>query len=143
MHNIPIDAPVSGGVAGAVGSGSNVKMLNQMLNAGNTAIAAEVLCMSRELGIDDSVLSDVVNQSSGASFIFEKNVPKFMMTGDHTPGFRLDLMKKDVGLFVDSAKQVGEFTPVSQLVYQMYQAASNSGLGDANYTGIHKWYENN
>ena len=142
-----MDAPVSGGVAGAekgtltimggadeallneykevlqgmgtrifhtggVGSASNVKMLNQMLNAANTAIAAEVLCLSRKLGVDDEVLSRVVNQSSGGSYIFERNVPKYMMTGDHTPGFRLDLMTKDVGLFTETAKEKDSFFPV-------------------------------
>lgn len=173
-----IDAPVSGGVAGAangtltimvgctneefetcsdifkamgtkivhtgiVGTGSNVKMLNQMLNAANTAIAAEVLCLSRKLGVDDSVLSDVVNTSSGASFVFEKNVPKFMMSGDHTPGFRLNLMKKDVSLFNDTVNELDAFTPVADLVYQIYKATANQGNGDKNYTYIHKWYEEN
>ena len=105
-----VDAPVSGGVAGAqngtltimvgagenelednrdileamgskiirtgpVGSGSNVKMLNQMLNAANTAVAAEVLCISRMLGVDDQVLSAVVNQSSGGSYVLKGMFP--------------------------------------------------------------------
>ncbi len=128
---------------GGVGSASNVKMLNQMLNAANTAIAAEVLCLSRKLGVDDEVLSRVVNQSSGGSYIFERNVPKYMMTGDHTPGFRLDLMKKDVGLFTETAKEKDSFFPVSGLIAELYKAASHRGFGDQNYTAIHKWYEEN
>ncbi len=171
-----VDAPVSGGVAGAVngtltimtgcqeeifeqiepalgamgkniiytgkvGTGSNVKMLNQMLNAGNTAVAAEVLCMSRKLGVDDEVLKNVVSQSSGQSFVFDRNVTKFMMSGDHTPGFRLNLMKKDVGLFVDSVDELESFAPVTKLVYELFKACANQGLGDMNYTSIHKWLE--
>lgn len=173
-----IDAPVSGGVAGAaagtltimvgcskeqfeenqdiframgkkiihtgpVGSASNIKMMNQMLNAANTVIAAEVLCISRSLGVKDAVLSQVVNESSGGSFVFEKNVPKYMMAGEHTPGFRLDLMKKDVSLFTDSVKEIGGFAPVANLVYQLYCAVSNQGAGSKNYTYIHKWLEEN
>lgn len=173
-----IDAPVSGGVKGAVdgtltimvgstdkqfeeingllrtmgtkiihtgkvGSGSNIKMLNQILNAANTAIAAEVLCLSRKLGVEDKVLSEVINQSSGGSYIFEKNVPKYMMTGDHTPGFKLDLMKKDVGLFIDTAKEMKLFSPVANLIYQVYEATANQGYGDKNYTSIYSWYEEN
>ena len=173
-----IDAPVSGGVKGAVdgtltimvgstdkqfeeingllrtmgtkiihtgkvGSGSNIKMLNQILNAANTAIAAEVLCLSRKLGVEDKVLSEVINQSSGGSYIFEKNVPKYMMTGDHTPGFKLDLMKKDVGLFIDTAKEMKLFSPVANLIYQVYEATANQGFGDKNYTSIYSWYEEN
>ena len=172
------DAPVSGGVAGAVsgtltimtgcrealfeelqevlsamgkniiytgpvGSASNVKMLNQMLNAGNTAIAAEVLCMSRKLGVDDEVLKKVVSQSSGQSFVFDKNVTKYMMSGDHTPGFRLKLMKKDVGLFMDAANENHAFTPVTGLVNQIFGACSNQGYGEMNYTSIHQWLEKN
>lgn len=173
-----VDAPVSGGVAGAVsgtltimtgceesvfdevkpvleamgkniiytgevGTASNVKMLNQMLNAGNTAVAAEVLCMSRKLGVDDEVLKNVVSQSSGQSFVFDRNVTKFMMSGDHTPGFRLNLMKKDVGLFIDAADELEGFTPVTNLVYELFRACANNGYGDMNYTSIHKWMEEN
>ncbi len=173
-----VDAPVSGGVAGAVngtltimtgceestfeavrpvleamgkniiytgdvGTASNVKLLNQMLNAGNTAVAAEVLCMSRKLGVDDEVLKNVVSQSSGQSFVFDRNVTKFMMSGEHTPGFRLNLMKKDVGLFVDAANELEAFTPVTNLVYELFRACANQGLGDLNYTSIHKWIEEN
>lgn len=173
-----VDAPVSGGVAGAVngtltimtgceeavfeavkpvleamgkniiytggvGTASNVKMLNQMLNAGNTAVAAEVLCMSRKLGVDDEVLKTVVRQSSGQSFVFDKNVTKFMMSGEHTPGFRLSLMKKDVGLFVEAANELEGFTPVTNLVYELFRACANNGMGDMNYTSIHKWLEDN
>ncbi|MBE5867054.1 MAG: NAD(P)-dependent oxidoreductase [Lachnospiraceae bacterium] len=173
-----VDAPVSGGVAGAVngaltimtgcekdtfeavkpileamgkniiytgdvGTASNVKLLNQMLNAGNTAVAAEVLCMSRKLGVDDEVLKNVVSQSSGQSFVFDKNVTKFMMSGEHTPGFRLNLMKKDVGLFIDAANELEGFTPVTHLVYELFRACANSGMGDLNYTSIHKWIEEN
>lgn len=171
-----VDAPVSGGVAGAVngtltimtgceenvfedikpvleamgkniihtgavGTASNVKMLNQMLNAGNTAVAAEVLCMSRKLGVDDEVLKTVVSQSSGQSFVFDRNVTKFMMSGDHTPGFRLNLMKKDVGLFIDAANELEGFTPVTNLIYELFRACANEGMGDMNYTSIHKWLE--
>ena len=174
-----IDAPVSGGVAGAqagtltimvgctdrqfeenqdifqalgkkiihtgpVGSASNVKMLNQMLNAANAAAAAEVLCMARKLGVDDRTLSEIVNQSSGASFVFEKNVPKYMMTGNYDqPGFKLGLMKKDIGLYIDTVKELKGFAPVSNLIYQIYQAAANQGAENLNYTYIHKWLEEN
>lgn len=174
-----IDAPVSGGVAGAVsgkltimvgcqsqemcekympifkamgekifytgglGSGSNIKMINQMLNAANTAAAAEAVCLAKQLKVDLNILCDVVNQSSGGSYIFERNVPKYMLTGDHTPGFRLNLMEKDVSLFMAAARNNHAFTPVSELVYQIYKATANQGMGDKNYTCILEWLQQN
>ncbi|HZJ88609.1 MAG TPA: NAD(P)-dependent oxidoreductase [Sphaerochaeta sp.] len=128
---------------GAVGTASHIKMLNQMLNAANTAIAAEVLCLARDLGIDDTVLSQVINKSSGRSFVFEQNVPKYMMSGDHTPGFMLKLMKKDVSLFTGTAREKSAFAPLANLVYQIFEATANAGFSENNYTAIHSWYEQN
>jgi 2-hydroxy-3-oxopropionate reductase len=170
-----IDAPVSGGVAGAkaatltimagcgkslfdraapvfqamgkkithtgdIGSASNIKMINQMINAGNSAVACEALCVAKKLGVDLDIMYDVINESSGGSFVFKNNVPRFI-NDDHAPGFRLDLMKKDVGLFIESAQAHNAFTPMSEFVYQVFKAASNQGHGDKNATGIFKWYE--
>jgi 3-hydroxyisobutyrate dehydrogenase-like beta-hydroxyacid dehydrogenase len=172
-----IDAPVSGGVAGAkaaaltimagcekslfdrampvfqalgkkithtgdIGSASNIKMINQMINAGNSAVACEALCVAKKLGVDLNIMYDIINDSSGSSFVFKNNVPRFMR-GDHAPGFRLDLMKKDVGLFIESAQAHSAFTPMSEFVYQVFKAASNQGSGDKNATGIFTWYAQN
>lgn len=128
---------------GKLGSGSNIKMLNQMLNAANTAVASEVICLAKALEVDLQSLCNVVNESSGGSWIFKNNVPKYILSGDHTPGFRLDLMKKDVGLVMDSAQDLNAFMPVSNLVYQLYKATSNQGNGQMNYTYIAKWLEEN
>ena len=128
---------------GALGSGSNIKMINQMVNAANTAIAAEAICLATQLGVNLNTLCEVVNQSSGGSYIFERNVPKYMLTGDHTPGFRLKLMEKDVGLFMSAARNQHAFTPVSELVYQIYKATSNQGMGAQNYTCILEWLKQN
>jgi 2-hydroxymethylglutarate dehydrogenase len=172
-----IDAPVSGGVAGAMagtltimvgcekslfdenlpvfqamgrkivhtgetGSASNIKMINQMINAGNSAVACEALCVAKKLGVDLNVMYDIICESSGGSFVFKNNVPRFI-SADHTPGFRLDLMKKDVGLFIESSQQQNAFTPMSEFVYQVFKAASNQGCGNENATSIFKWYEQN
>ena len=172
-----VDAPVSGGVAGAVngkltimvgcesqelfesiqpvlkamgekifytgglGTGSDIKMINQMINAANVAVAAEAVTLADRLGVDLNKLVEIVNQSSGGSYIFERNVPKYMLTHDHTPGFRLQLMEKDVRLCMTAAEDRHMFMPVCELVYQIYKAASNQGLGERNYTVVQEWLE--
>ena len=128
---------------GDLGSASNIKMINQMINAANTAVAAEAICVAQQLGVNLNILCQVVNQSSGGSYIFERNVPKYMLTGDHTPGFRLSLMKKDVGLFMAAAENIHAFAPVSKLVQQIYQATANQGMEDRNYTCILEWLKQN
>ena len=124
---------------GAVGSASDVKMINQMLVSVNTAAAAEALCMARRLGIEDETFLEIINGSTGRSYAFERNVPNYMMKGDHTPGFQLKLMKKDLGLYLETAREQGAFSLVSEVAYQVYQAACNQGNGDKNYTCIYEW----
>ena len=128
---------------GAVGSASDVKMINQMLVSVNTAAAAEALCMARRLGIEDETFLEIINGSTGRSYAFERNVPNYMMKGDHTPGFQLKLMKKDLGLYLETAREQGAFSLVSEVAYQVYQAACNQGNGDKNYTCIYEWLKEN
>jgi 3-hydroxyisobutyrate dehydrogenase-like beta-hydroxyacid dehydrogenase len=144
-ENLPIFEAMGSKIVhtGELGSASNIKTLNQMLNAGNSAVACEVLCVAKKMGVDLNKLYDIVNDSSGGSFVFKNNTPRYVFTHDHEPGFRLDLMKKDVGLFIESAKQNQSFTPISDFVYQIYKATSNQGHGNKNTTYIFEWYEEN
>ena len=128
---------------GDLGSASNIKTLNQMLNAGNSAVACEVLSVAKKMGVDLNKLYDIVNDSSGGSFVFKNNTPRYVFDQGHEPGFRLDLMKKDVGLFLESSRQTHSFTPIAEFVHQVYKATSNQGHGDKNTTYIFKWYEDN
>jgi len=128
---------------GELGTASDTKMINQILCATHTAISCEAVCVAKKLGIDMQIMCEIINESSGGSFITKNVIPKHMLTGDHSPGFRLDLMKKDIRLFTESAKQCHSFTPISEMVYQIFTAASNNGYGDLNMTGVHKWFEDN
>jgi len=125
---------------GELGSAKDIKMLNQALNAGNSCVAAEVMMLAKQLDVDLNIFMDVVNESSGGSWIFKNNVPRYI-AHEHKPGFKLDLMKKDVSLFADSARAKGDFTPVLDTVMNILSAASNQGHGEQNYTYIAKWIE--
>ena len=124
---------------GAVGSGKSLKMINQLMNAGNTIIAAEALFLAKHLNLDMDLLCNVVKESSGNSWIFENNVPKFMLPGQYEGGFRLELMKKDVGLSMERIMQDSISLPVSSLIYQIIQAMDNQGRGNENYNVAAEW----
>jgi 3-hydroxyisobutyrate dehydrogenase-like beta-hydroxyacid dehydrogenase len=173
-----IDAPVSGGPAGAkaatltimvgceksafdeympvfqamgkkivhtgdIGSASNIKMINQILNAGNSAILCEALCVAKKLGVNPDIMYDIISSSSGASTVFKNYMPRIMKDDYLPPVFRLDFMKKDVSLFIENARQHNAFTPIAEFVYQVFKAASNQGHGEKDTTYIFKWFEQN
>lgn len=124
---------------GEVGSGKAVKMINQLLNACNTYIASEALCLAKAMAIDPVILCNVINESSGGSWVFQNTVPKFIIPGNFKSGFKLNLMKKDIGLAMQQANQDGISLPITGLIYQIYQAVSNQGYDDKNYSIVSQW----
>jgi 3-hydroxyisobutyrate dehydrogenase-like beta-hydroxyacid dehydrogenase len=169
-----LDAPVSGGVAGAkegtlsimiggdqsvleecrpilqamgsklfytgeVGSGKAIKMINQLLNAGNTYIASEALYLARALDLDLKLLADVIQNSSGDSFVFRNAVSKFMIPETFEGGFKLELMTKDVRLNIDQAADSGVELPISAQIHHIYKDVVEQGLGDKHYAAVSEW----
>jgi 3-hydroxyisobutyrate dehydrogenase-like beta-hydroxyacid dehydrogenase len=128
-------------LTGGLGSGKSVKMINQFLNAANTCVAAEALHLARHMGLDLETLVSVVNESSGGSWVFKNNVPKFMVPGSFDGGFRLELMKKDLSLSMEQAYQDGLSLPLMTLVFQIYQALCNQGRGAENYNVVSRWVQ--
>lgn len=124
---------------GALGSGKSVKMINQFLNAAHTCVAAEALELAGRMGVDPDILCSVVNESSGGSWVFRNNVPKFMIPGNFGQGFRLELMKKDLGLSMEQAYRDSLSLPLLNFTFQIYQAMCNRGHGAENYNVVSRW----
>ncbi len=171
-----VDAPVSGGVAGAekgtltimvggeqedieksgpylnvmggkllysgkLGDGKSVKMINQMLNAMNTAAAAEAMFLARKLGIDTDILIDIVNNSSGGSWVMKNNIPKFMLPRQYDKGFKLALMTKDLRLGASEAQTLGFDLPLVEQALKEYEETIKVLDGDVNYNAVSEWIE--
>jgi 3-hydroxyisobutyrate dehydrogenase-like beta-hydroxyacid dehydrogenase len=76
---------------------------------------------------------DVIKESSGYSRMMDLRLPNFLLAGSFEPGFKLDLMKKDVNLAVDSAKAQGVPLLLTSTAAQVFTAASAAGDGDADF----------
>ena len=128
-------------VTGDVGSGKAIKMFNQVLNAANTYILSEALVLAKHLKIDLETMCSVINESSGGSWVMKNLMPRSILPQNFKPGFKLDLMRKDIGLFVQQAQAVNMFSPMAALVQQIYQAASNQGHGGQYYSIVSQWIQ--
>jgi len=129
---------------GALGSGKAVKMINQLLNAGNTYIMSEALFLAKTMDLDMELLVNVINESSGTSWVFKNNAPKHVIPQNFEQGFRLELMKKDLGLSIEQAQKNHLSLPVVNLIYQIYEAMSNQGYDKKNYNVVSQWiYQQN
>jgi len=119
---------------GPVGQGKVVKMVNQMMAAAHVLMIGEAFALGVRCGADPKTLYDVIKTSSGYSKMMDLRLPGFLLDGTFQPGFRLDLMKKDVNLAVDSGQALNVPLLLTSVVGQLFAAASAAGQGDADFS---------
>jgi 3-hydroxyisobutyrate dehydrogenase-like beta-hydroxyacid dehydrogenase len=119
---------------GAVGQGKVVKMVNQVMAAAHLLVLGEAFALGVRCGADPATLYEVVKASSGYSRMMDLRLPGFLLEGRFEPGFRLDLMKKDVNLALESARGLNMPMLLTAAVGQLLSAASAAGRGDADFS---------
>jgi 3-hydroxyisobutyrate dehydrogenase-like beta-hydroxyacid dehydrogenase len=119
---------------GTVGQGKVVKMVNQLMAALHLLAIGEGFSLGVKCGADPAVLYQVIKASSGYSKMMDLRLPGFLLAGSFQPGFKLDLMKKDVNLAIDSARTLGVPLPLGNLAGQVFAAASAAGKGAADFS---------
>jgi len=126
---------------GAAGSGQGAKLVNQALVAAHTVAALEALLVGRKCGLDLDTLVSILKASSGRSWILENHLDRTALAGQFEPGFALELMFKDLRLFVETAVQARAPAPIAATALQLYNAARAAGHGAKDQTVVAKVLE--
>jgi 3-hydroxyisobutyrate dehydrogenase-like beta-hydroxyacid dehydrogenase len=121
---------------GPVGMGKVFKLCNQYLAGATNVLVGEALTMGALAGADLALLVEVIAASSGASRALTGAAPVLLSPTPMPVGFRLDLMRKDVGLALALGAETRAPLTTGAVAYQLYGAASAAGLGDRNYTEL-------
>ena len=119
---------------GKVGQGKIVKIVNQMMAAIHLLTIGEAFALGIKNGADPDVLYEVIKSSSGYSKMMDLRLPGFLLEGSFEPGFKLDLMKKDVNLALESAKASSTPLLLTSAVAQVFAAASAAGKGSKDFS---------
>jgi 3-hydroxyisobutyrate dehydrogenase len=158
-----VDAPVSGGQAGAEngvlsvmcggsegdyaraepviaayarvcrrlgdsGAGQIAKMMNQICIAGLVQGLAEALRFGEKAGLDGKAVVEVISQGAAGSWQMA-NRHATMLDGKFDYGFAVDWMRKDLGICLAAADEIGAPLPVTALVDQFYKDVQAMGGG--------------
>lgn len=118
---------------GATGQGKVIKTINQMMAAVHLLAIGEAFALGIRCGADPNTMYDVIKDSSGYSRMMDLRLPNFLLAGSFEPGFKLDLMKKDVDLAIESAKTLGVPLQLTTTVAQVFAEASAAGDGNADF----------
>jgi putative dehydrogenase len=124
----------------APGMGSKVKMINQLLAGVHIAAATEAMALGIRAGIDANQLYEVISNSAGASWMFQNRVPH-ILAGDYTPLSAVNIFVKDLGIVLDSARQLTFPLPLTSAAHQMYLATSACGLGGEDDSAVIKMFQ--
>jgi len=108
---------------GPVGAGHAVKAINNALLDVNVLAVGEALAALVKAGVPARAALNVVNASSGRSFVTEVLVPERVLNGAWPRTFRLALLDKDVEIARSFAHDAGVAAPLIDLTGSLFTAA--------------------
>ena len=115
---------------GPVGAGHAMKAVNNALLAVNILAVGEGLAALVKAGVPARTALEVLNASSGRSFVSESLVADRVLTGRWPRTFRLALLDKDVGIATALLADTGVPGPVLELTRSLL-ADARAELGEA------------
>ncbi len=117
-------------VSQRVGDGARTKLVNNLLAAINLTGAAEAVLMAQRLGLDASRTLDVIEQSSGQSWIGSERMRRAIAGKMHPPGAHMSLLAKDTQLAMQAAREAGCANPLGEVATGLFAQALQRGMSD-------------
>ncbi|RXY82407.1 2-hydroxy-3-oxopropionate reductase [Salmonella sp. 3DZ2-4SM] len=134
--------PVSGSVVrvGHVGSGSVVKLANQIIVNTNIAALSEAVVLAKKFDIDLTEMHEAIKNGLAGSAVMEAKFPK-MIEQDYKPGGTLNINLKDFKNVSSTADTAGLTLPVVNQIKEIYKSEVAQGNGLNDHSGIIQYFE--
>lgn len=126
---------------GAVGCGHAMKCLNNLITALTFTATAEGLVIGKRYGLDPAVMVDVLDASTGGSWISENHIRQRILSRTFDDPFKLELMLKDVDMANRLAEQTGASVPLSTLGQELYGKANRAAGPGVSVSELVRWVE--
>ncbi len=120
------------------GDGARTKLVNNLLAGINLVGAAEALALAERMGLDLATTLDVIEQSSGQSWIGSDRMRRAMV-GDLAPRAHVTLLEKDTGLAVAAGQAVGFEGPLGARAAQVFGAVHEAGMAELDDAAVFQW----
>ena len=110
-----------------------------MLAAANLAAGCEAMAMASLLGLDLAQAAEVVQASSGGSWIFGDRMPR-ALANDYEPRAAARVLLTDVGLFVHAARDLGLTAPMAECAREIFADTVARGYAEEDDAAVLKRY---
>ena len=122
---------------GPPGSGQTVKAANQLIVAGTLELVSEAIVFLEAYGVDTEAAVKVLAGGLAGNTILQRKAPA-MLARDFTPGFRIALHHKDMGIVTSAAREAGVVIPLGAVVAQLIAALNAQGDGGLDHSALLK-----
>ena len=126
---------------GPLGAGHTMKCINNMITAMTFIATTEGLAIGKRAGLDPVAMNEVLNDSTGASWLTRNHFAQRVFSRTFDDPFKLDLMAKDVGIAMELAQEHGLPLPLSAVGQQLYRAASRAVGPGRSVSEMVRWIE--
>lgn len=120
---------------GDVGNGAAMKLVVNMIMGSMMASFSEGLLLSEKVGLDPSVLVEVVSQGAISAPMYSMKGPS-MVKSTYPTAFPLKHQQKDLRLALRLAELVSQPTPVAAAANELYKVAKSRGLSDLDFSAV-------
>jgi 2-hydroxy-3-oxopropionate reductase len=122
---------------GPAGSGQTVKAANQLMVAGIIELVAEAIVFLEAYGVDTEAALRVLGGGLAGSTVLQRKGAA-MLARDFTPGFRVALHDKDMGIVTAAAREAGVVIPLGALAAQLVSSLKARGDGGLDHSALLK-----
>jgi 3-hydroxyisobutyrate dehydrogenase len=120
---------------GPIGAGQAVKAVNQVILAGTYLGVAEGIVLAIKAGLDVEQVVAALGGGAAQSWVLANRSGR-MIDNDYPLGFKVSLHRKDLGIALDLASQLGAVLPVSALAAQLETGLIAGGHGDDDMSAL-------
>ena len=121
---------------GGPGTGSRMKIVNNLMTTSLNVLTAQVLTFSEATGLDQNVALEVMGGTAAGRGHMSTTYPSKVLRGDLEPAFMIDLAKKDLDIAIKFSETLG--VPISLAIQaeKIYTEAQADGRGRQDWTAI-------
>ncbi len=126
---------------GPTGTGTTVKLVNQLLVGVHTLAAAEAMLMGAKSGADPALVYELVSSGWGQSFMLDRNAEVMLDQTYEDARAPVRTILKDLGLIQELARSIDTPTPAGDVAYKLFTQAAEAGFGDLDMPGVARLLE--
>ncbi len=120
---------------GKSGAGQVAKACNQVMVAAQMVAMGELLMLAQKAGVDAGRVVEAIKGGAAQCWTLDVKPPR-LLAGERGPGFKSHMMRKDLGIVLDTARAYGMPLPATAIHMQLFEAMQHLGMRELDNSAV-------